>query len=94
MFLLNRSQLKYSYHWKPIPNSDPRVSGIPDTTLFNKNEGFEVLFLINKFAEKYSLDNLEYGYKIEDLIRIEVPSKYRSQIHVFGWLEENIKKII
>jgi hypothetical protein len=94
MSLLNRSQLKYSYHWWPIPDSDPRVSDVFDTTLLNRNEGHEVLFFINKFAEIHSLTNIEDGLKIEELIKTEVPNIYRSQIHAYEWLEENIGKIL
>jgi hypothetical protein len=93
MNLLNRSELKYNYNWKPIPDNDPRFSGLPDKTLFNKKEGYEVLYLINSFAERYSLMKIETGQIIEELIQKELPFNYRCQIHVFEWLEENIKKI-
>lgn len=93
MNLLNRSELKYNYNWKPIPDDDPRLSGLPDKTLFNKKEGHEVLYLINSFAERYSLKKIETGQKIEELIQKELPGNFRCQIHVMEWLEENIEKV-
>jgi hypothetical protein len=93
MTLLNRSELKYTYNWKPIPENDPRFSGEPDTTLFNKKEGYEVLYLINVLVEKYSLEKIEAGPKIEELIREKLPGNLRNQLHVIQWLEGNIEKI-
>jgi len=87
MNLINKSELKYVYNWRPIPNDDSRISGAPDSTLFNKNEGYEVLYLINKFAEIHSINEKETLYKIEKLIRIVLPGNLRNQLHVLEWLE-------
>lgn len=86
MILLKRSDLKYTYKWKSIPEDDPRISGDPDTTLFNRNEGLEVLYLINKFLELFDINSIEIGEIVEKLIREEIPGNLRSQIHAFEWL--------
>jgi hypothetical protein len=93
MNLLNRSELKYAYNWRPIPDDDPRISGSPDKTLFTRKEGYEVLYIINVFADRYSLKEIETGHKIEELIQKELPGNFRCQLHVIEWLEENIEKI-
>jgi hypothetical protein len=93
MNLLSRNDLRFVYNWKSIPNEDPRISGTAGTTLFNRKEGFEILYLINSFAEKHGVDQKEKGLRIEKLIKEELPLNFRSQIHAIEWLEENIDKI-
>jgi hypothetical protein len=93
MSLLFRVDLKYQYNWKPIPSDDSRISGISDTTLFDRNEGFEVLYLINSFADKHGIEQKETGVYIEKLIKEELPLILRNQIHVMEWLEKYMKEI-
>ena len=94
MFLFSRSDLKFLYNWKPIPNDDPRISGTPGTTLFNRNEGFEMLYLINTFAEKHGILEKDICSQIEKSIKKELPLNLRSQIHVIEWLDENMNRIV
>ena len=52
MALMTKSDLEYDdYSWTAYGDDDPEVTGEPDSTLFNRNEGYEVLYLINKMAE-------------------------------------------
>jgi hypothetical protein len=94
MSLLYKGDLKNHYNWRPIPNEDSRISGISDNTLFNRNEGFEVLYIINSFAEKYGIERKETGLQIEKLISEKLPSNLRNQIHVMEWLEKNVEEYI
>jgi hypothetical protein len=88
---IRRDNLRYSYNWRPIPEDDPRISGEPDSTLFNRNEGLEILFIINTYREKYGLSDLSQCEIIERIIKEVVPRNFRSQIHVFEWLEQNLQ---
>jgi hypothetical protein len=92
MTLLSRSDLKYYYNWRPIPDDDPRISGVFNTTLFDRNEGFEVLYLINSYADLRRIKRKETGLKIEKLIKEKLPLNLRNKIHVIQWLEEYIKE--
>jgi len=94
MSLLNKIDLKYHYNWKPIPTEDSRISGISDTTLFDRNEGLEVLYLINAFADKHGITYKETGLIIERLIKETLPLNLRNQIHVMEWLNENMKEMV
>lgn len=38
-----------------LPNDNPKVIGNPDSTRFNRHEGFEVLYLINTLANGWNL---------------------------------------
>jgi hypothetical protein len=94
MSLLNKIDLEYHYNWKPIPMEDSRISGNSDTTLFDRNEGLEVLYMINTFAEKYGITQKETGLLIERLIKETLPLNLRNQIHVMEWLKENMKEMV
>lgn len=93
MALFNKSDLYYSdYRWTAHPGDDPHVTGEPDSTLFNKHEGYELLYLINKMAEKHGFMQKESGEKIEKMIHDHLPSNIRSQQDVQKWIEDNWKK--
>jgi hypothetical protein len=93
MSLLYRSDLHYFYNWRPIPVGDSRISGSYDTTLFDRNEGLEVLYLINTFADSHGIKQKETGLRIEKLIKETLPVNLRNQIHVMEWLEEYFMQI-
>lgn len=84
-----KSDLIYKdYKWTAYPSDDPKVTGAPDNTLFNRHEGYEVLYLINHFE----LSSRAPGEKLEKMIRNELPSDVRGQIKVRDWLKENWTK--
>ena len=59
---------------------------IPDKSFFNKNEGNEVLYIINLLSFVEDSCDLE---RAENLIRNYMPLNIKSQIDVFNWLEIN-----
>lgn len=92
MALISTADLFFKdYKWTAYPTDDPRVTGKPDSTFLNRHEGYEVLYFINKFAEKHSLKEKAYATKAEKMIRNELPSTTRSQENVVKWLEDNWK---
>ena len=92
MSLISASDLKYNYSGTATKNDDPKLRGEPDRSLFNRHEKYEVLYLINKFAEKYNLKQISSGHKVERLIHDHLPSDVRSQEHVVQWLASNWEK--
>jgi len=80
------------YRWSAYPNDDPRVTGKPDSTLFNRHEGYEVLYLVNKLAELWTLRVVSACQKMERMIRQHLPSYTRSQTEVQAWIHENWSK--
>lgn len=86
MALYKRSDMVYGgYSWEAIGNDDPRICGEPDSTLFNRHEGYEVLYLINKISTTISECK-----KIERLIHNELPTDIRSQFNVKNWIKNNL----
>jgi len=94
MALIKRSDLKYEkdYSWTAVKGDDPKVTGEPDSTLFNRTEGYEVLYLINKLAGKWDFKTLSQGLKMEEMIKKHLPSDKRSQSNVAAWIKDNWAK--
>ncbi len=79
---------EHYYSWTTISGDDPRVTGEPDSTMFNRNEGYEVLYLINKLAEIWGLSSKYDGLIMERMIKNNLPSDIRSQENVKNWIQK------
>lgn len=89
MSLLERSDLKFKYSWTTIHGDNPKITGIPDSTLLNRGEGYEVLAFINRFSVTNKFQHKKSGLKVERLIKENLPSNMRSHAHVRQWLVAN-----
>lgn len=69
---------------------NPKITGKPDSTLFNRNEVYEVVYMINKVLGFINGANLAKAYQLEKLIDEKLPSNTRSQEKVFNWLVNNL----
>jgi hypothetical protein len=58
----------------------------PDRRVFDRQNGNQVLFLINFFGKSLGRLTLRDGHKIEDLITTELPEQLKSELSVFNWL--------
>jgi hypothetical protein len=92
MSFTKTNMLYNHYSWTALPGDNPKISGVPDSTLFNRNEGYEVLYLINRFMNDNSLKNVESGQKVERMIRTGLPGDVRGQKNVVEWLIKNWKQ--
>jgi hypothetical protein len=92
--LIRKSELNYTYNWRPVPENDPRISGEPDLTLLNRNQGPEVLYIINWFAARNNLKDLSDALKLEKIIKEYLPGIFRTQLHTIQWLQNNWKNLI
>lgn len=81
MTFFTRNNLQYQYQWVTTYD-DPKLRGNPDHSLFNRHEGWEVLYMINKFGEIYQVHVLTAGLKIERMIRNHLPANIHSQVYV------------
>ncbi len=89
MDTFEKSDLVYEYNWSQYEKDDPRISGIADTTAFNRNEGPEVLYIINYMADHlaWSLEN--FGNKMEKLIHDRLPAEINNQEDTIQWIKDN-----
>ena len=79
--------LVYKYTWTTSPG-DSKLKGEPDSSLLNRQEGYEVLYMINRLMDAWSLKNVASGQKIEKMIHA-VPGHLRSQTHVKEWINDH-----
>lgn len=64
------------------------MTGEPDSTLFNRDQGYEVLYMLNKvLSASAPITALHEG---ELLIRDELPSDMRQQLDVKKWLDGHL----
>lgn len=90
MGLIEKSDLFYKdYSWTVYRDDDPKVSGEPDSTLLSRKEGYEVLYFINKFCEKWNLKQKSSATKVEKMLRNDVPTNIHSQSKIKDWIETN-----
>lgn len=93
MALFNKSDMQYNdYQWTAYPNDNPRVTGKPDSTRFNRHEGYEVLYLINALAELWQFKLVNSCIKMEKMINKKLPSDIIMQTDVKEWISNNWKK--
>lgn len=92
MGLLSRNDLRYKYKWEAAGEDDPTITGKPDSSELNREEGYEVLHFINKFSAKNNFKQKASGLKTEKLIKEHLPGSIRSRANVEKWIVENWKK--
>jgi len=77
------------YVWNDYEEYDSRVSGEIDDTEFDRNEGCEVLYLINALMEAWGLDKVKNGQKIERMIKSYMPYFIKTQREAKEWIKNN-----
>jgi hypothetical protein len=63
--------------------------GTPSRRLFDRQNGNQLLFIINLYAsqsDKFSADHVQ---RIEDILVNKLPEGIKSEISVLNWLKEN-----
>jgi hypothetical protein len=91
MDTFEKSGLVYEYNWSRYQKDDPRVSGIPDTTEFNRKEGFEVLYIIKHLSDHLAYGVDSFGHKVEKFIHDRLPVEIKNQIDTIKWIKDNWK---
>jgi hypothetical protein len=89
MDVISKSDLQYIYSWHAYGDDDPEVTGKPDSTELNREEGYEVLPFINEFCKRHECKELFYALKVEKMIKEDVPSDIRSRKKIDEWIIEN-----
>ena len=84
--------LVYEYSWSQYKEDDPRISGIPDTTEFNRKEGREVLYIIKYLTVHVAWGVESFGNKMEKLIHNQLPLEIKNQQDTIKWIEDNWNK--
>lgn len=94
MNTFKRSDMLYSYSWAADGNDNPKYRNAPDSNLFDRSEGYEVLYSINRFIQIYTVNSVAHGQHAEKLIRTRLPSIIFSRKELFQWLLVNWDRIL
>lgn len=94
MDTFTKDGLTYTYHWSQYEKNDPRVSGLPDSTAFNRTEGMEVLYIINSLTDHLAYGVDCFGNKVEKMIHDLLPQEIVSQQDTVRWIQENWKRYV
>ncbi len=94
MDTFTKEGLTYQYSWSTYENDDPRVSGTPDSTEFNRKEGPEILYIINSLTDHLAYGVDCFGSKVEKLIHDQLPAEIRTQKEVVQWIINNWKNYV
>ena len=89
MDTVEKSGLKYEYNWYQYEKDDPRISGTPDTTEFNRKEGLEVLYIIRQLSDHVQDGVDSFANKMEYLIHEKLPGEIKNQKDTIKWIEVN-----
>jgi len=60
----------------------------PDRRVFDRLNGYQVLFIINYFGQSLGKLTVTDGRRIEKLISTQLPGEIKSELSVFNWLRE------
>jgi hypothetical protein len=85
LYYLEAGYYSWAVHW----GNDPKVTGELDGTFFNRQEGYEALYFINKYMKNHHLWGLSSFQKIERIIRRDVPEDICSQENIEHWIASN-----
>lgn len=86
MATFNKSDLHLThYSWTTAPG-DSKLAGEPDSSLFNRQEGYEVLYVLSKILEQMGSTSKTKLHKGEVLIEEKLPSSLREQSAVRDWI--------
>ena len=92
MKLFSKNELINRYEWKDYEESAPEVSGQPDDTMFDPEDGHQILYIINKFAAQYDIRWVTSGLLLEQMLTDGLPDTVRSQVEVMAWIKKNWAK--
>ena len=86
----NKSGMIYKdYSWRTYAEGDPKITGKLDSTIFDKTEAQEVIYLIKKMTEIWKLDDRDSKRKMEEMIYNYLPSDIKKQEDVKNWVRDN-----
>lgn len=87
----SKSDLKGTYSGTASKGDNPKLTGSPDNDLLNRNEAYEVVHFIQKFAADANWKPEAVpisGHKVERMIH-KCPSNLRSHANIKKWIIDN-----
>lgn len=85
MIFLKEHLRNNNYKWE-IGLNHSAQNNEPDRRIFNRFNGYQVLFIINYFGTSLGKMTFTDGLQIEELISSQLPNEAKSELSVFNWL--------
>ena len=92
MGLINRDDLKLDYDWSSQPGDDPLKKEDVGSNVFNKNQGEDVLDLLNDYAEEKDIKDKNDILEAEGMLRNNLPKDLNTKNDVMDWLWSKLRK--
>ena len=93
-----KTMLQLTYDWKAQNGDNPLLRKL-DSTLFNRKQGYEVVWMIQDVIEHFGYRKVndvqkakDLIQKVEDIIANKLPGNVRSRKNVFDWLVDYLSK--
>lgn len=86
--LFSKENLLGKYQWA-MDYKSSFFTGSPTRRLFDRWNGFQVLYMINCVAALSENFSIQEGRQVEDLIINGLPLTIQSELTVFSWLRLN-----
>ena len=92
--IFSKDDLVYraSYQWIPVEEKNHQFKGDPNSTKFNKYDGYQMLYIVNKILDHCSVKTTKLGKYIEVLIYIQLPPDINNQRQVYFWSLNKLRK--
>jgi hypothetical protein len=68
--------------------------GTPSRRLFDRQNGNQLLFIINLYASQTDKFSEEHVQRIEEMLVNKLPEEIKSEISVLNWLKENSQMVL
>lgn len=81
-----------TYSWNTPEGMVNDIEGFPADVVLNCNEGYEVLYFINRYMEDIDWATIKSFNNIELLIRDWLPLGTHTHQEVKNWLDQNLKR--
>lgn len=92
MALIDRNDLQYDYTWTSSPGKSPRSESTHTSSMFRRDEGDEVLALINDYVREQDIKDKETALRIESLIRNKLDKEQTSRDEIKAWLNNTLDR--
>lgn len=84
--------LKYKYRKVTADDGKPPFVGPPDSELFDRQEEYEVIMMLQKIVDDLDLKRKSDIYDLEDMIKLRLPINNRTREDVYCWLIQHFQK--
>lgn len=91
---IKKSDLKYSdYSWTAVTGDDPTKT-VEDADRFSRNEGYEVMTLLNSLKGTGGVDlSIKTRQICEWMVREKLPSTIQGRAKVISWIAQNYPEL-